>query len=496
MAVIVAAVTVMIIGFASYYYYNIASVMFALGMQESFMQMIAILGSAISLFIALYRTPGYLYGAKDFNMLAALPVKPGAILGSKLLSLYISSFVLCFAFTLPGLVVYGIKAGAGPVFYVAGAAATLMLPLIPLVIGAVISYPIMYASTKFRFSNAVTLILYMILIVGIVVGSYSIPMLSNEQFLAGAAIFSNVTRVYPPAQLYTDALAMGSITDWLLFAAASITIPAIVTVIFAKSYRRINSALSERHSKGAYKLKNVSVSGVFSALLSKEANMFISSPIYVMNTVVGMVFFTIYMVVVATMGTNYVYTILGFIGGEDLILTITAAVGMFCVALSETTAPSISLEGSGIWILKTLPLRFWDIAKAKIALNLLVTVPLTIINIIILAIITGASFVQLIGLALALTSFCVLAAVIGLIVNLHFPKLDWKNPAQAVKQSASVAFTVVVNIAIVAICGVAFTLSGFTLTVFSYTAAAGIALLALILLVYLSKNGQRLFNAL
>ena len=38
--------------------------------------------------------------------------------------------------------------------------------------------------------------------------------------------------------------------------------------------------------------------------------------------------------------------------------------------------------------------------------------------------------------------FCVLSSVIGLIVNLYFPKMEWTNPTTVVKQSASVMITI------------------------------------------------------
>jgi len=480
----------------SAYYWLTADVFFEIGMQDSFMMMIALAGAGVSFFLALYKAPGYLYAARDFNLLAALPVKPGAILGSKLLALYVTGFLFAFLLTLPGIIVYGIKADAGPVFYIAGLAATLMLPLVPLIIGAAVAFPIMYISTKFRYANMVTLVLYLVLFVALIVGSYAIPMQTPEQMEAGALMFSNITRFYPPALFYTDALVLGDITSWFMLTVVSVVLPGFVVVLFAKSYLKINTALSERYTRSNFTLERVAVSGVFGALLGKEAKLYFSSPMYVMNTAAGLLMYLIYVVALVVMGFETVAMFMGIPGGDELMMSISAVVAMFCVGICVVTAPSISMEGNGLWIIKTLPVRFWDIAKAKIAFNLVVTVPVTVVATAILAVAVGAGFMLFVGLTLALTGFCLFMAVAGLIANLYFPKLDWKNPTQAVKQSASVLITICVGVVVTCLCGVGFYFSGLTLGVFAWLMAGVFVVLAWGLTAFLKTKGRGLFDDL
>jgi len=342
----------------------------------------------------------------------------------------------------------------------------------------------------------VTLILYLALFVALIVGSYALPAQTPEQMEAGLTSLTGITRFYPPARLYAESLATDSVSSWLFLAALSVGLAGLAIMGFARAYMRINAALSERYTRNNFKLENVSVSSVFGALLSKEAKLYFSSPVYVMNTAIGIVLFTIYIIAMAVMGYESMAEMLALPGGGDLILNITAVAAMFCVGICLVTAPSISMEGNSLWILKTLPVRFWDIAKAKIAFNLLVTVPLTVINTGVLAILTNTGWPLFTGMALALVSFCVLMAVLGLIINLYFPKLDWKNPVQAVKQSASVLITMLAGMAITALCGVGFYFSGLSLTEFSYLAAGVITILSGTLSVFLRSKGQQLFNAL
>jgi ABC-2 type transport system permease protein len=354
----------------------------------------------------------------------------------------------------------------------------------------------MYIGTKFRYANAVTLLLYLVFFVAVIVGSYALPMQTPEQIESGAQAFSSVTRFYPPAQFFTDALAYGDALSWLLLAAVSLILPGAAVMLFAKSYLKINALLSERYTRGDYKLDRISVSGVLTALVAKESKLYFSSVMYVMNTAAGMVMFTIYVVAMAIMGYDNVATILELPGGSDMMLSVSAVVAMFCVGICAITAPSISMEGSSLWILKTMPVRFWDVAKAKIAFNLIVTVPLTVINTAILAVAVNAGWVLFLGLSLALVCFCVLMAVAGLIINLYFPKLDWKNPTQAVKQSASVIISILAGFVVTALCGVGFYFSGMTLAAFTFLAASVLLIVSWVLVAFLQSKGQGLFDEL
>lgn len=497
LAAVIGSAAVLGIFFISWYYSLMADVLFEVGMEDALLTTIALAGSVIAFFIAVYTAPGYLYAAKDFNLLAALPVKPGAILGSKLLALYITGFLVCFALTLPGIIVYGVKSGAGFVFYAAGILATLMLPMIPLILGAALAFPIMYAGSRFRYANAITVGFYFLLIAGILAGSFFMTAQPPEAMGAGAEAVTGIAQFYPPIQLFSEALGTGSATSWLLLVASSVVLPVIVVIIFAKSYLRINTVLSESHARKNFKLGNVAVSGVHTALLGKEMKLFASAPIYILNTSVGMLMFAMSVIAVAFLGYDTIAFYLTLPpGGGELVLVILAAVGMFCIGTSTVTAPSVSMEGSTLWIIKTLPVRFWHIAKAKIALNLIITVPLTIICTAVLSFTLNAGWVLFVGLTLALVGLCVFTAAIGLIINLYYPKLDWKNPTQAVKQSASVILTILVNMTVIALCGVTFFFGNFPLTVFVYAVAGVITVLGFGLLVYLYKAGQRLFDAL
>ena len=88
--------------------------------------------------------------------------------------------------------------------------------------------------------------------------------------------------------------------------------------------------------------------------------------------------------------------------------------------------------------------------------------------------------------------------LVGIIINLKYPKLEWESPAEAVKQSTSSFIAVMLGMVILMITiGVAFALIGKILPIFVLLVAIGVSsLINLILYLYLTKRSVKDFNNL
>lgn len=117
----------------------------------------------------------------------------------------------------------------------------------------------------------------------------------------------------------------------------------------------------------------------------------------------------------------------------------------FFVAISCTTSSSISLEGNNIWILKSAPVPTLTILLSKIAVNLTITVPIVVVSSVLLMISLGTGWMESLLLLVIPVLYACLTAMIGVIVNLKLPKLEWTNEVTVVKQSASVLVTILLG---------------------------------------------------
>lgn len=244
------------------------------------------------------------------------------------------------------------------------------------------------------------------------------------------------------------------------FIAVSIIPFSIFIAVFSRIFGKINKILGENYRKSNYKLGQLKTSSQLSALTKGELRLYFSIRIYVMNTIVGMLIVLGVAVLSLFKGSEFITSILvvpeisTMLEAEKLSALIacgTLIITIFGIGLTCTTISSISLEGTNLWIKKTLPVSEKEIFKAKIISNLILTIPAAILSNIIFYMALKFDVIYLMLNIIITIVFSVLNAVLGLLINVYFPKLDWSNPTVVVKQSAAVFIGIVVTFASIAL---------------------------------------------
>jgi ABC-2 type transport system permease protein len=86
----------------------------------------------VILFFGIMNVFSAFFGAKDLDMLLALPIHPRLIVASKLSSSIIAEYLFAVPLMLPIFINYGINIHAGILFWIIGMILTLTIPIIPL----------------------------------------------------------------------------------------------------------------------------------------------------------------------------------------------------------------------------------------------------------------------------------------------------------------------------------------------------------------------------
>lgn len=462
-------------------------------------------------FTSVYKAQGVLFGGADFENLMSLPIKPSVILTSKMLELLILNYLFTALILIPTSIVYFRNVNVSPLFFVFMVVAIIFIPLIPIVVASIFAFGLSYISSKTRYKNAILVILSMVFLIGTMVASFKMNDIINYVVANSSSIVSAVNKLYPPAVYYADALAnlniasLGMLIIWSL-------IPFIVFVaIFARSFKSINLRFGETYKRTNYKMTALKASSQVGGLFKKEIKRYVSSPIYVMNTSVGMI-----LVIMAAVASV-------FVGGEGLVklmvqssdvdvsmmmpammdllqfipvIIISLGVGMSC-----TTGSSISLEGKNLWILKSSPINAMNIFKGKIGVNLVLLLPSIILCTVLFWIGLDLTLINAIWTFVIPILLAILVSVSGIIINLYFPKMDWKNETQVVKQSLSSMMSMFMGVILVAIVIGACYLSIKYLEITNiYVYLGGITVLLGVLdvvsVIILKTKGEKLFNKL
>lgn len=412
---------------------------------------IAILACTIlNFFTTIYKAQGMLFNSKDYDLLMSLPIKNSTILTSKIIILMSLNTVITTLILVPASIVYFIYNGTLTwVYFLILIVSLVFVPMIPIIISSVIAIIITFISSRFKHKNIATVILGMVISLGIIMACFSSQKYINEFIANSETISAGIYKIYPPALYLKEALINNDVINLFKFIIISI-VPFIIFIgAFAKTFKVINGKMSETYRKANYKIGKLEQRSVLKAITIQELRRYLATPIYISNTAFSMVLLLVASVATLFLNPEQITEIVGYPELEKCIPMVALALLIFTIGLSCTTNSSISLEGNRLWIIKSLPIETKEIFKAKILMNLIVTVPATIVSNILLFIGLRYEFKYLIFNLLISLIFAVISAILGLIVNIYFPKLDWTNPTRVVKQSISVLITMIFTLGVV-----------------------------------------------
>lgn len=426
----------------------------------------------------------------DAELLLSLPVTRQTVIVAKSCSKYLFELWPMVVFFLPALVVYTVIMDSGIGLLLRGILLVLMIPLLSVGLSYILNWLFFKAGSKIKNPQNVTTALTMIFLVLYLVFVFTIN--------SGAATMADISELeeqyysFAPIAWGTEFMLTGSIVQLLLFACVTV-LPFIIGVwlyasIFGRSHRTWHSTKTtiDYRSRTPYQ-----------ALLKKEISRYFGSSAYFINTGFGMVMLLILTVVIIIGKNSFLAEILPFLG--NLVPVIIILFACFCIATCYVSACSISLEGKNLWILKVAPVRTRDIFLAKLTTHLVVTLPVTLICSIVLVLVLGLPAGQAWPVILLPSAYCLLTGVMGLVINLKNPKMDWDGEDKVVKQSTAAILGMLCGMLPAAIVFIPYFV--FLQGIVSWTAIYLIALAfficaALIMWLWLRDRGEEIFEAL
>jgi ABC-2 type transport system permease protein len=493
----IALISIMLVSNMFFYSFAMADALAKIDALEALISIAVIGATLICLFMSLYMAPSYLFAFKDYDLLMSLPIKHSVILANKLFFLYVQELLAALLIALPPLVTYGIRTDCGVLYYVYAIAAVLFIPFIPLAAGGILSFITGRISSRFKSSSAFMLICTFALIILIMAGSFSLNTVSAAQAQNIIFIFDLISRYYVPLAFFTKALAGQKSLFLLAFILTNIVVLAVFAIVFSKSFKSINEKMSERYKITNFKLPALKTASPAKALFTKELRGYFSSYIYAVNTFFGMVMMTVLAFGLPVFGPDKIMKLFPASEAAAYILPIITLAFAFCIVMTNTTAPSVSLEGKSLWILKSSPVDVLTVFRSKISVNLVLIIPLLVINSIVCAMTLHMNPVQYLVFLSTSLMYAFYTALSGLLINLYFPKMDWATQVIVVKQSMSVIIAVLAGIGTVAIPAVlSVILKPASFITFLLVVAAVLALINLSLWSVLKTRGIKLYNEL
>lgn len=371
-----------------------------------------------------------LYGGKDRDLLLSLPVSPALLVASKMFAVYLENLLLSFFILVPAgaLCAWMTSNGTGQtvLFWIRLLLAVILLPALDTALSVLVGAVIAWMSTRVK-HRAIGQNLIMAAYLAVVFWfSFNLDGLMESLSVNAANVISGMNWAMPIIWM-----GKGILGDWsslAAFAAVCVVPAALVIFLLGKGYRRAVTAFSAVSARSDYQLSGQRASGQLRALVAKEARRFFGTPAYFWNCGMGLIML-VAMGVFALVKSGDLGLFLGEMELGELVLPLLCAAIGFCLALCPISAPSFSLEGKQLWLLREAPVRERTLIWVKTLFQMAVALPCILISMVCLGLAFGLSA----GDAALMIAFALVFEVghacLGTLLGLLFARPDLDDAA-------------------------------------------------------------------
>jgi ABC-2 type transport system permease protein len=415
------------------------------------------LTSVVILIFGISYILAYFYMAKDLDTLLSLPLRPGNIVLSKILTITISEYFFVLPIMLPAIIKYGVVQGCTLVYYFLAVIVMALLPVIVLGILAVIIMLLMKGAS-FKIKRDKIQLITLFLTLGFIIAFQFIntkltsSMGGNTSetiayFLQNSnALLSSITRIFFPAVIASKALVFyNSISAFVyLFSYLFITAAVLFLCVLLGKKVYIHSILASSNTgKIRQRSKNIEyqTSSPVMAIFKNDMRMILRTPIYMFNCLgTAFVIPIVILVMFYASGMKEQIDFTAVASHKEIAILILAAIYTFFAGLSPVLSTTFSREGQSIWITKTIPTTTDEQLNGRLLTQIVLSIILIAVSSITIYIISKISLAVLMSAFLLALIASLPTAYISFLIDASRPLLNWDNPQRAVKQNFNVFF--------------------------------------------------------
>lgn len=356
----------------------------------------------ISIISCILNATSFLYTSKDNALLLTYPVKHETVYASKILCMYILELLKSLTLIFPIFMAYAtIVSGVFSAnFVIAAMFYAIFLPLIPVMLGAIISIPVVFLTKIFKQANWIKGFFSIVLFGGLIFLTVLIVRFIQDhspiRIVAMANTFNEGVKEFLKTgnnfTLYANFVGKGMMGEtageiWKnhgLMLAVIVGTAVISVLISMPTFFKLASASAENAATKTRKSQNKAHSNTFITFLRKEVTLsirnignFASDYAFLFAMPFVLIILTAIFVNIDRneLGLSMTY---GFIGLISLV--------MLC-ASNTASATAISSEGSEFVLLKTAPGKTSNIIWTKLLVNFIISLVMTTVSFIILGIV-------------------------------------------------------------------------------------------------------------
>lgn len=490
-------------GMFTFLAFSLCGAMVEAGMDWLYFALMGLLAVLLGVFGSVFNTYAGLYLAKDNDLLLSMPIPVHTIMSARLLGVYLMGLMYAGVVILPAVIVYWITVPvhAGVIF--GGILLVLLISVFVLTLSCALGWVVAKVSLKLKNKSFITVFISL-LFIGAYYFFYFKAQTVISDLVANAAEYGEkIKGAAYPIYLF-GRVGVGDAAAMLLVSAAVLLLFGLMWFLISRSFLKIATS-SGKTEKKAYRATAAKQNGVASALLAKEFGRFTASPSYMLNCGLGILLLPICGVLLLIKGgimiTVMDEAVTAFGLHRDSIPVLLCAAVCVLASMNDMATPSVSLEGRNLWLMQSLPVTPWQVLRAKLTVQLLLTGIPTLFCVICIAVVYPFTAVQFLVAVLTLLLYVLFSALLGLFLGIKMPNLSWTSEITPIKQSGNVLLALFSGpLYTVLLCGGFFLLNarGWNVGFSGYMAVAALITLGLSGALYgwLKKKGSIAFSRL
>ena len=467
------------------------------GMGWLYFALMGLLAVFLGVFGSVFNTYASLYLAKDNDLLLSMPIPVYVLLASRLLGVYLMGLLYSGIVILPAVIVYWAVAGVTLANVLGGVLLTALISVFVMTLSCALGWVVAKISLL-KHKSFVTVVISLAFF-GAYYFFYFRAMALIQELLANLAVYGAAVKdgAYP---IYLfGSVGTGDAKACIIVTVFVAALFALMWVLISRSFLKTATATGKT-ARTVYRETTVRQKSIPAALLGREFAHFGASPNYMLNCGLGTFLMPVCALLILWKGGEFLSTVETLLDGLEGSVPVMLSICLCGVAsMNDMTAPSVSLEGKSLWLMQSMPVTPWQVLKAKLSMQIILTAVPMALCIVCAAAVYPFLPVQFLMMTLLVMSYVVLMALLGLFLGVKNPILTWTNEISPIKQSAPVmialfgsfGYTILLFVGYVA-------LPGWKLGFFGYMGClAGLNLiLCALLYLWLKKKGSARFSEL
>ena len=423
-------------------------------LQSLLIELLLATGSLSVLLFGMYSLLNTFYFSKDIEPIMHMPFKSSQIILGKYISALVEMYLYTGIIVLP-LIIYGIKSGAGILFYVYTIISFLVLPVIPMIVGSLITMILMRFTNLSKHKDALRVVAGVFVLVLVVVfnyvsqksnssldGSSSLSMITDNSDL-----INSISNIVFTNSILSKALIFSNEFKGFLFILASVVISICLFILYyiigGKLYYNSIIGTSETFSKrkdvfeSGNLEKTVKKNSEFRALFNKEIRTLFRTPQFFINGVAMILYMPAIVGIVCFSNGNLerirnaLQSSTNFYGYALVGVFLFSTMG---ISGGGAAITAVSREGKEFFVSKYIPIEPKKQILAKIVASISINLIACIISIGVLIFLKVPVDLLLLSIVISILSIITMS-LMELFMDYKDPRLDWQSERDIYKRN-------------------------------------------------------------